>query len=175
MLAAQWRGLSDAGEAPRWTDFVGTWEKGAPEVLCAGGVKGLPLSRAAVLAVNQAITLASESNGRGLPAELVANHLSAPLSEVAEVASRLQEAGLVEVTGQNPTGLSVRWVRDPGTVSLYEIGAAVGERFEVCRLAPDVPADTVGCQLRRLLEWLNADIVEFLRGKRLSDVVAGAP
>jgi len=137
---------------------------------CEGGDWSHPLSRVGVLAMKQALALASQRNGRQLLASEVADSVCAPLSEVAEVAARLRDAGLVEVRGESPEASALRWARDPREVSLYEIGAAVGERFEVCTVAPEVPGD---CPLRRLAEELNKEVIVLLKTRKLGDLVAG--
>ena len=138
-----------------------------------GGVR-LDFSPRAVLAINQAVALASEqNNGRHVGVEELAKQLAAPIREVRAVGKLFGKAGFVEKSGGAAAPL--RWRRDPETVSLYDIAVAVGDRLGAppprrrgARSLATESADPVN----RFLRGLDAEIVGFLKTRKLNALLS---
>ena len=137
----------------------------------AGGVR-LDFSPRAVLAINQAVALASEQHGKQVGAEDLAKQLAASVREVRAVGKLFGKAGFVEASDRAAAPL--RWQRDPGTISLYDIAVAVGERFGATpsrRRGSRSPAAASAHPLDRFLRSLDAEVVGVLKTRKLNDLL----
>lgn len=137
-----------------------------------GQFRCLDFSPKTVLAINGAVALASEDNGHDVEASELAQRTAAPLREVRAVATLLRKAGLVQSNGRGMASLS--WGRDPARVSLYDIAAAVGERFEVSQSCNHhrrsaVPRDRY--PLDAFLMDLRSEVIDLFKARKLNELV----
>ena len=137
-----------------------------------GGLWRLDFSERTVAAINGAVTLASQRNGHVLGAKEVANTTHTPLRRIRGVLEDLKKAGLVEADKRGPG--SFRWRGDPRRVSLYEIAAAVGERFDVsCSAKRDhaCGSSCSRCPLNAASGRMKSDVIGMFRSKKLRDLL----
>jgi DNA-binding IscR family transcriptional regulator len=137
--------------------------------MACGGVLRIHLSPRTELAINEAVALASQKGRRHTSVQELAEVTGAPLRELRTVTRLLQEAGLVE---RNGSASAFRWRRDPSRVSLYQVAAAVGERFG------SSPARKRGSAARqgedpvsRFLSDLDAQVAALFRARKLQGLL----
>jgi len=142
-----------------------------------GGEQRIGFSPRGILAVNEAVALASHQNGRHMPVDKLARKTRAPIGEVQFVAELLRRAGLVEkdarpLAGSRCPVAAFRWQRNPSKVSLFDIAAAAGEPFRVCgvRQSRSGPrASDRHAVLDRVLDGLNTEIVRIFKRRKLGE------
>ena len=124
------------------------------------------------LAINGAALLASEKNGRGVPASELAGKTGAVVGDLRAVLDGLAGAGFVE---PNVKGAGCyRWRRDPARVSLYEIACAVGERFDAhctCGLGAASARRCKGCPFKAARRELQAEVIDLFKTKKLNQLI----
>lgn len=141
-------------------------------MIASGGLWRLEISERAITAINGAVALASEPKGGACEAGEIAAQTGAPVGELKAVFEQLRRAGLVEANGNG----TVSWRRDPAEVSLYEIAAAVGERFGVCCSAKDAQAPAAKCSacvLNAATDDMKAQVVGLFKSRKLDHLLPG--
>ena len=124
------------------------------------------------LAINGAALLASEKNGKGVPASELAGKTGAVVGDLRAVLDELAGAGFVEPNVKGTGGY--RWRRDPARVSLYEIASAVGERFDAhctCELGADSPRRCNGCPFKAARRELQAEVIDLFKARKLNELI----
>lgn len=134
-----------------------------------GAPWGIRFSQRTVMAINGAVALAKHAERRLVSTETLAAESGAPAAKMDAVFNQLQKAGLLRSNGNG----SVAWRRDPDTVSLHDIAAAVGERFQFfCSMRGEAPLTGLckQCPMKCLSRSLKSEVVDLFKARRLSDL-----
>lgn len=127
----------------------------------------LNISEAANLALHAGMALAL-AQGRPVSARTMAAELKVSYHHLAKVLQRLTKAGLVEAT-RGPGGGFVLG-KDPQRIRLLDLYEAIDGKFSVGTCLFKRQSCPGGkCVMGNLLERLNGQVLEHLKGKRLSD------
>ncbi len=135
-----------------------------------GAAWGISFSPRTELAINGAVALASRKR-REVGAARVAREVGTAKASLSNVLNDLKRAGLIRWDGNG----SAAWGRRrPADVSLYDIAAAVGERFRVrCHMkGSDASAGLCRrCPIKCLSKPLRSEVVQLFKARRLSDLM----
>ena len=135
---------------------------------------GLKLTAKARTAVTAMADIAAFGRGAPVPLSDVARRQVLSLSFLEQVFGQLRRAGLVESRRGAKGGYVL--AREPGSVSLAEVVAAVDEtvRTTACQPGTTCTGKSARCLTHGLWRELDGHIEGFLAGKTLADVAAGA-
>lgn len=128
----------------------------------------LKISEAASLAMHACTYLAAK-NGEKVSTREIASALDASEHHLAKVMQRLTKAALV-TPARGPKGGFVL-ARKPDTITLLEVYEAIEGDFMAsnCLLGSKV-CKGEKCILGDLLEMLNREVLDYLKGTRLSEI-----
>jgi len=129
----------------------------------------LNISEAANLALHAGMLLA-RARGQALAVRVMATELDASYDHLTKVLQRLTKAGLVRAT-RGPGGGFVL-AKSPERIQLLDLYEAIDGKFSMRRcLFGRKACPARNCVMGDLVDRLNHQVLEHLKGRRLSDLI----